>query len=60
LQRDAKSGDRTTVNPLDEFLFRQGGKCWTFVTKDASKRVRDALSHSVDALLKVDEFPLDL
>ena len=30
-----KSGDRTIVNPLDEFLFSQSSHCWALLTKDA-------------------------
>src|ERR1035437_6347761 len=45
---------------LDEFLFCQCGHCGTLLTKDASERVRDAISHSVNALLKANKFLLNL
>jgi hypothetical protein len=45
---------------LDEFLFSQSSHCWALLTKDAGERVRNAVSHRVDVLLKVDEFLLNL
>jgi hypothetical protein len=59
LRRDAKSNNHAASNSLNEFLFHRAGKRWTFVTKDARERVRDAISHIVDALLTADEFLLN-
>lgn len=44
---------------LDEFFFSQSSRCWALLTEDACERVRDAVSHRVDELLKVDRFLLD-
>jgi hypothetical protein len=51
--------DYSVSDPVNEFLFSQGGKCGALVAKDACERVRDAISHSVDALLKATKFLLN-
>ena len=56
----AQSGNHAASDFLNEFLLRNSRKCRALVTEDASERFCDARSHSVDALLKANKFPLDL
>jgi hypothetical protein len=60
LRRDAKSSGHPASNPLNEFFLSQCGNCRTLLTKDASERVRHAISHSVGALLNANKFLLNL
>jgi len=52
--------ERTWQIPRNEFLFSQSHHCRALVTKNARERVRDAISHSVYALLKANKFLLNL